>query len=83
MPATMPAPRVRMANGRKAVTRGPIDKVRPPSNVRVAEAQALAARSVTDTWGLHRNGREWVLVTPAEVVPGDRLVGRDGWMIQV
>ena len=75
--------RTTLASGRKATMQGPIGKTPRPTNLQVAEAQALAARSATDTWGLHRVKGGWVLVTPAEVVPGDRLVGRDGWSIQV
>jgi hypothetical protein len=84
MAATMPKPRIgRTKSGRKPTTRGAIGKTPKPTNVQVAEAALLAAKSNSDTWGLHRVKGAWELTSPHEVVPGDRLVGRDGWQIQV
>jgi hypothetical protein len=75
--------RTTLPNGRKATMQGPIGKQGRPTNVQVAEASMAASRSTTDTWGLHRIKGGWELCAPQCVVPGDRLVGRDGWMIQV
>ena len=82
--ATMPkAPTGRTKSGRKATTRGAIGRGSRPTNVQLAEASMRASRHVTDTYGLHRVRGGWELCAPEILVPGDRLVGRDGWQIQV